>query len=274
MDKYAVLGNPVNHSRSPAIHAMFRDETGQDMEYGTLFCPLGSFRETADSFRSGGGRGLNITVPFKEDAFRYADTLTERAKTAGAVNTLRFNDDGTVRGDNTDGAGFIADLKRLKWPVSGKRVLVMGAGGAARGILMPLQEERPLMLFLANRTVSRAEALAREFPKIVAGSYEDLASLGSFDLVINATSGSLSGTVPPLPDDIFAPGARAYDLMYTPSGMTVFLEWALSHGCCQVSDGLGMLVGQAGESFRLWRGVSPDSERVLKALREMLRAEA
>ena len=155
------------------------------MEYGTLFCPLGSFRETADSFRSGGGRGLNITVPFKEDAFRYADTLTERAKTAGAVNTLRFNDDGTVLGDNTDGAGFIADLKRLKWPVSGKRVLVMGAGGAARGILMPLQEERPLMLFLANRTVSRAEALAREFPKIVAGSYEDLASRGSFDLVIN-----------------------------------------------------------------------------------------
>lgn len=273
MDKYAVLGNPVNHSRSPAIHAMFRDETGQEMEYGTLLCPLGSFGETVDGFRSGGGKGLNITVPFKEDAFRYADILTDRAKTAGAVNILRFNDDGTVLGDNTDGAGFIADLKRLKWPVSGKRVLVMGAGGAARGILKPLLEENPASLFLANRTLARAQALAQEFPETVAGSYEDLVSRGTFDLVINATSGSLSGAVPPLPESVFAAGARAYDLMYTPSGMTVFLEWALSHGCSHVSDGLGMLVGQAGESFLLWRGVSPDPERVLKALREMLRAE-
>ena len=272
MDKYAVLGNPIKHSRSPAIHAMFRDETSQDMEYGALLCPLGEFAGTVDRFRAEGGKGLNITVPFKEDAFRYADILTDRARTAGAVNTLRFNDDDTVLGDNTDGAGFIADLNRLGCLVSGKRVLVMGAGGAARGILKPLLDEKPAYLFVANRTVAKALALADLFPGIRAGSYEDLNREGPFDILVNATSGSLSGAVPPLPDNIMADNAWAYDLMYTSTGRTVFLDWAQEHGAGNVSDGLGMLVGQAQESFRLWRGVSPDPERVLKALREMLKA--
>ncbi|MBQ3775441.1 MAG: shikimate dehydrogenase [Ruminobacter sp.] len=270
MDKYAVLGNPINHSRSPFIHTMFAETTLQNMEYGRLLCPLDDFKNTVDNFRREGGKGLNVTVPFKEQAYAYADTLTDRASKAGAVNTIKFCDDGTVVGDNTDGAGFIYDIKRLGWNFAGKRILILGAGGAARGIIGPILDESPEEILLVNRTLEKAQLIQKNFSQLKVATYESLTGDDiSYDVIINATSLSLSGQLPQMNDSLYK-GALVYDLMYGKTDTTVFTEYAKEHGATQVSDGLGMLVGQAALSFNLWRGVSPDPAPVLKALREIL----
>lgn len=264
-DRYAVVGNPVAHSKSPEIHAEFARQTGQDMVYDRLLAPLDAFVETVEAFRKAGGRGLNVTVPFKEEAFRYAVRRTPRAEAAGAVNTLKF-DGGEILGDNTDGAGLVRDLTvNLQQTLAGKRILLMGAGGAARGVIGPLLAENPAALVLANRTVDRAQRLAELFAnKITASSYEALAGQG-FDLVINATAASLKGELPPLPEALLNPGALAYDMMY--GADTPFLAWARRHGAARVADGLGMLVEQAAESFFLWRGVRPATAPVIARLK-------
>lgn len=265
-DRYAVVGNPVTHSKSPLIHAEFARQTGQDMVYDKLTAPLDGFPATVETFRRAGGKGLNVTVPFKEEAFRYAARRTARAELAGAVNTLKF-DGGEILGDNTDGAGLVRDLiVNLKRTLAGRRILLMGAGGAARGVIGPLLEERPAVLVVANRTVARAERLAELFGgRIAAVSYAALDGQ-RFDIVVNATAASLKGELPPLPDGLFLAGALAYDMMYGTE--TTFMAWARRHGAAQVADGLGMLVEQAAESFFLWRGVRPDTGPVMRMLRD------
>lgn len=264
-DRYAVVGNPIAHSKSPLIHAEFARQTNQDMAYERLLAPLDGFADTVEAFRQAGGKGANVTVPFKEQAFRYATRKTPRAEAAGAVNTLKFDADGAL-GDNTDGAGLVRDLTaNLNQALSGKRILLMGAGGAARGVIGPLLAEHPAALVLANRTLEKAEQLAELFGgKFAAVSFEALAGL-RFDVVINATAASLKGELPPLPDALFNPGALAYDMMY--GAETPFMAWARRHDAAKISDGLGMLVEQAAESFSLWRGVRPDTTPVIRLLR-------
>jgi shikimate dehydrogenase len=265
-DRYAVIGNPVAHSKSPEIHAAFARATGQDLEYGRVLAPRGEFAVTANRFGTAGGKGLNVTVPFKEEAFRFADTLSERACAAGAVNTLRF-DPGRVFGDNTDGTGLVRDITRnLGESLAGKSVLLLGAGGAARGVIAPLLAERPASFVIVNRTQEKAEALAAQFgPEVRACTY---AALGGsrFDLVINATSASLENGVPPIPEGVFAPGGLAYDLAYG-RGETRFLDLARAEGAGRLADGLGMLIEQAAESFLVWRGIRPPTGAALSALR-------
>ncbi len=264
-DKYAVVGNPVAHSKSPLIHAEFARQTGQDMVYDKLLAPLDGFVETVDAFRRTGGKGLNVTVPFKEEAFRYATMKTARAEAAGAVNTLKF-ENGEIIGDNTDGTGLVRDLTaNLKQDLSGKRILLMGAGGAARGAIAPLLAGQPAALVLANRTLAKAQQLAELFNgEIDAVTFADLSGQ-CFDIVINATAASLKGELPPLPDNLFNPGALAYDMMYGTE--TPFMAWSEAHGAWAVSDGLGMLVEQAAESFYLWRGAHPNTGLVIQKLR-------
>jgi shikimate dehydrogenase len=273
-DRYAVFGNPIEHSRSPEIHALFAAQTGQAMSYGRECVPRDGFAEAADAFFAGGGRGLNVTVPFKEDAWRYAARLTERARRAGAVNTLMLAEGGAVLGDTTDGAGLVRDIRgNLAWPVPAVRVLVLGAGGAVRGVLQPLLESVPASLTIANRTPARALALAEAFSDLgtVIGCGFDALPGQVFDLVINGTSASLAGDLPPLPDTLLAEGARCYDMMYAREP-TVFMAWASSHGAGAVADGLGMLVEQAAESFHLWRGVRPDTKPVIARVRQSLQS--
>ena len=266
-DQYAVIGNPVAHSKSPLIHAEFARQTGQDLVYGQLLAPKDAFVATANAFRAGGGRGLNVTLPFKGEAFRFAAFLSERASAAQAVNTLKF-DRGVIFGDNTDGAGLVNDLLRNhSCDIAGRRILLLGAGGAARGVIEPLLQQQPAKLVLANRTLNKARRLAQSFSSAFeAGTYAMLAG-GQFDLVVNATSASLTGELPPLPPGVFARGALAYDMMYG-KGETPFLAFARSEGAAQLADGLGMLVEQAAESFFVWRGLRPDSAPVLKLLRQ------
>jgi len=267
-DQYAVIGNPVAHSKSPLIHAEFARQTGQDLVYGRLLAPRDAFAATANAFRASGGRGLNVTLPFKGEAFRYATFVSERASAAQAVNTLKF-ERGVIFGDNTDGDGLVCDLVRnLAFAVNGQRILLLGAGGAARGVIGPLLQQQPAQLVLANRTLDKALRLAQSFGgALEAGSYAALAGR-QFDLVINATSASLAGELPPLPPDVFARGALAYDMMYG-TGETPFLAFARGAGAARLADGLGMLVEQAAESFFIWRGLRPDSASVLKQLRQM-----
>ena len=266
-DRYAVFGNPISHSQSPRIHALFAAQTGQAMSYEALLAPLDGFAASIQAFISAGGRGANVTVPFKEEAFRLATTLTPRAKAAGAVNTLSFAD-GAIHGDNTDGAGLVRDLTHNQGvDLAGKRLLLLGAGGAARGVILPLLEARPAALTLANRTEEKAFRLALEF----AGKTDTLpeacgfAQLAgqTFDVVINATSTGLSDTPLPLPPHLFAPHAVAYDMVY--GRETPFMKQARTAGC-RVADGLGMLVEQAAEAFFLWRGMRPQTGPVLAAL--------
>jgi shikimate dehydrogenase len=267
-DRYAVVGNPVAHSLSPRIHQAFAQQTSQDMEYGLILAPIGGFASTVELFRAEGGRGLNVTVPFKLDAFDFATRLTERAQSAGAVNTLKFERD-FVLGDNTDGAGLIADVARLGVPIAGKRVLLMGAGGAARGVMLPLLDQTPALLAIANRTVDKAMALASQWSArgaVRGGSYADFSD-ERFDIIVNATSASLHGEVPPLSDRTFASATLAYDMVYGERA-TPFLAAAKSHGTPIRVDGLGMLVEQAAESFQLWRGVRPNTAAVTAMLRE------
>ncbi len=263
-DRYAVIGNPVAHSKSPWIHAEFARATGQDIEYGRLEASPGRFVASVKDFRRAGGRGLNVTLPFKEEAFSYCGGQTSaRASAASAVNTLRFDGE-SVFGDNTDGIGLVTDLERnLAQTLAGKRVLLLGAGGAARGVLQPLLERAPASLTIANRTVRRAKALADLFDAVTGGGYRELAGQ-SFDLVINATSAGLANAVPPLPPGVFAPGALAYDLVYGRD--TPFLAMARAAGAA-TQDGSGMLVEQAAESFLVWRGLRPETAPVLAALR-------
>ncbi len=261
-DRYAVFGNPVAHSQSPRIHALFAAQTGQDMSYEARLAPLDGFAAAVHAFAAAGGKGANVTVPFKEEAFRLATELTPRARAAGAVNTLSFVD-GVLAGDNTDGAGLVRDLKaNLGCGLAGQRILLLGAGGAARGVILPLLEEHPVSLTIANRTAEKAARLAAVF-KVEGGGFDRLAGR-SFDLVINATSAGLAAAALPLPATIFAPGSLAYEMLY--GRATPFMAQARAAGC-RVADGLGMLVEQAAEAFHVWRGVRPATAPVLVALK-------
>ncbi len=268
-DQYAVFGNPIRHSKSPEIHAAFAEQSQQDMVYRTHLIEEGLFEESARRFFANGGKGLNITVPCKVDAFRFADTLSDRARRAGAVNTLALQEDGTIYGDNTDGAGIVRDmLENLDWVVSDKRVLILGAGGAVRGILGPLLARKPSHVVVANRTVAKARDLAREFAElgdVRACSYEGLAG-SQFDIVINGTSASMSGELPPLPPQLLSDTACCYDMMYA-ANPTPFMHWAAGEAAWAVSDGLGMLVEQAAESFCIWRGIRPETGPVIERIR-------
>lgn len=270
-DRYAVIGNPVAHSQSPAIHAEFARQTGQDMTYDRLLAPLDAFAATARRFFDEGGMGLNVTVPFKHDAWRMVDAHAGVALNAEAVNTIR-RVGSDLTGYNTDGTGLVTDLERnLGFPVAGKRILLMGAGGAARGVMHPLLEKRPERLVVANRSAGNAVSLVNHFARfghltaggIAARSYPDLAGT-RYDLVINATSAGLQGEMPELPAGIFAPDALAYDMVY--GRVTPFLVHARQQGARAV-DGLGMLIEQAAESFFIWRGVRPRTAPVIEKLR-------
>ncbi|QHE94096.1 shikimate dehydrogenase [Pandoraea fibrosis] len=277
-DRYAVIGHPVEHSQSPFIHAEFARETGQHLTYERLLAPLDAFAATVSAFIGHGARGANVTVPFKLEAHALADRLTERAQAAGAVNTLVFDAQG-VTGDNTDGVGLVRDIEGpLGVSLKGRRVLLLGAGGASRGAMLPLIEAQPAALFVANRTAARADELVARFTS--AAQRHDVALAGggwdatpaAFDVVINATAGSLQGDVPPLPKGVYAPGSLAYDMMYG-AQPTVFMTHALSAGAARAADGLGMLVEQAAEAFAVWRGVRPSTETVRAALRARLAAK-
>jgi shikimate dehydrogenase len=268
-DRYAVVGNPIAHSKSPLIHAAFARQTGQDLVYDRLLAPLDGFTVTVERFAAEGGRGLNVTLPFKQEAFALAREVSERARIAGAVNTLRRDADGWY-GDNTDGAGLMRDLTdNLGVRIEDRDVVVLGAGGATRGIIVPLLARRPRTLTIANRTVNRAVALAAEFAvhgEVRAASAAALEGR-AFDLAIHATSAdTTAGERFVWPASIFAPGAFAYDLAYADEP-TAFLRFAREHGVRAFADGLGMLVEQAAESFAVWRGVRPDTRSVLALLR-------
>ena len=277
-DLYAVMGNPINHSKSPQIHTEFAEQTEQNLVYSAIQVPLDSFVAEVDKFFKN-GKGLNITVPFKEQAWQYADSYSSRALRAGAVNTLIKKEDGSVHADNTDGVGMVRDIAvNHQTPMKNKRILVLGAGGAVRGILEPVLEEKPAKLVIANRTVEKAQALAEDFQGIsevteLSGcGFADLAELCKilpFDLIINGTSASLSGDLPPLPDSIVGIETVCYDMMYG-AHTTVFNQWATGLNAAKTIDGLGMLVEQAAESFTLWRGVRPDTQSVIAGIREKL----
>jgi shikimate dehydrogenase len=262
-DRYAVVGNPIGHSKSPRIHALFAAQTGQNMTYEALLAPLDGFAATVCNFVAAGGRGMNVTVPFKEEAFRLATHLSERARAAGAVNTLSFAGS-EILGDNTDGAGLVRDITgNMGRTIAGKRVLLLGAGGAARGVILPMLAEQPTALAIANRTVDTARGLATDFPGTTGGGFEALAGQ-SFDLVINATSAGLEDTELPLPAGLFASGCLAYDMVYGKT--TPFLRQAAAAGAT-TTDGLGMLVEQAAEAFLVWRGLRPATQAILEELR-------
>lgn len=264
-DRYAVIGHPVAHSRSPWIHAEFARATGQDIEYRRIEAPLDGFARTVDEFRAAGGSGANVTLPFKDQAFLYCrGEVSARARAAQAVNTLTF-EGGGVRGENTDGVGLLRDITvNLGRAVAGKLVLLMGAGGAAQGVLGPLLAAGPQRLVIANRTAAKARALAQRVGAAAGLGYDELGG-ASFDLLVNATSAGLAGEAPLLPAGVFAPGALGYDMVYGRD--TPFLAAARAAGA-EACDGTGMLVEQAAESFLLWRGLRPDTAPVIAALRQ------
>lgn len=269
-DLYCVFGNPVSHSKSPAIHAAFAAQTAQDISYERRLAPLDGFADAVRQFIAMGGKGANVTVPFKLDACALADSLTPRARAAGAVNTLSFKG-GAIAGDNTDGAGLLRDIEHNAGvALEGRRVLLVGAGGAARGVILPLLGGRPAELVIANRTCATAEALALQFTPLAAPGVPvracgfDVLEAG-FDIVINATSASLNGALPPLPPAVFGSHTLALDMMYG-AAPTVFMQFAAGHGA-RVRDGLGMLVEQAAEAFFVWRGVRPETAALLARMR-------
>ena len=267
-ERYAVFGHPIQHSLSPLIHTRFARETQQSLTYGAILAPLDGFQACVAQFQMDGGKGANITVPFKEQAFALCTQRSPRAELAGAVNTFKF-ENGAILGDNTDGAGLVADLTRnLGVDLARKRILLLGAGGAARGVIGPLLEGAPAQLVIANRTTHRALTLAAAFThpdkSDVIGCGLDEANT-AFDLIINATSSSLNGELPALSSQIFKSGALAYDMMYG-KALTPFMQLAQQHGA-RIADGLGMLVEQAAEAFYVWRGVRPDTQAVIASLR-------
>jgi shikimate dehydrogenase len=275
-----VIGHPIAHSRSPDIHARFAAQTGQHLSYERLLAPLDGFRETVRAFRASGGAGCNVTVPFKLEAAALADRLTDRARQAGAVNTLVFGEEG-VLGDNTDGAGLVSDLTgRIGCVLKQARVLVLGAGGAVRGVIGPLLDAGVASLTVANRTAARARALQDDLlPTLPADKAQVLQAgglelaKGRFDLIINGTSAGLNDELPVLPVGLLGQARVALDMVYG-ARPTAFMRLAQAEGCPQVEDGLGMLVGQAAESFYLWRGVRPDAPAVWNALRAQIQADA
>ncbi|MGH1463671.1 MAG: shikimate dehydrogenase [Neptuniibacter sp.] len=271
-DSYAVFGNPIKHSKSPDIHKAFAENTDQDLTYKAVYVPEDSFTDYVSDFLSGSGRGLNITIPFKQEAWELADVLSPRAQLAGAVNTLYRNDAGELCGDNTDGIGMVRDIVRNHGgSIAGKKVLILGAGGAVRGVLQPVLEQEPTKLVIANRTASKAHALAKLVGGLgnVEGCGYDTLPEECFDLVINGTAASLQGEVPPIPESVLAEGAWCYDMMYS-AEPTAFCQWASKNGAEKVMDGLGMLVEQAAASFQIWRGVEPDSQAVIGKMRSSL----
>ena len=270
VDKYAVIGNPIGHSKSPLIHALFAQQTKQDLIYSAMSCEPAEFINTAREFLIKEGKGLNVTVPFKLDAFALADQHTEWAKRAGAVNTV-WCEQKSIIADNTDGVGLIRDIKdHQHWDIKDKRVLILGAGGAVRGVLSPLLAENPTSIIIANRTSEKALQLANEFADlgvITGSSYTALE--GSFDLIINGTSASLSGDVPPLSAALFHKNSACYDMMYGKT-LTPFLEFVKTQGIDKLADGLGMLVEQAAEAFFIWRGIRPQTSPIIQVVRQKL----
>ncbi|WP_439134309.1 shikimate dehydrogenase [Pseudomaricurvus sp.] len=274
MDQYRVFGNPIAQSKSPQIHQQFAEQTGESLTYEKQLVDVEGFSAAAKQFFADGGKGLNITVPFKLDAFEFATQLTERAQNAGAVNTLKVLEEGSILGDNTDGQGLVSDMvDNLGWSLEGKNILVLGAGGAVRGVLQPLLEQSPARVVIANRTIAKALTLVREFKrygKVQACGFVDL-NEQQFDVVINGTSASLSGDLPPLPDMLLGEDAVCYDMMYG-AEPTVFMQWAKQQGAKDIADGLGMLVGQAAEAFYVWRGVKPQVKPVITSLRKQMQS--
>lgn len=273
MDKYVVFGNPISHSKSPLIHGLLAEQTKQNIEYGYIEAETDKFTEAVHAFRASGGKGCNVTSPFKDEAFQLADHHTEGALLAETANTLIFNDDGTISAETTDGAGFLLDLQNNNAPLTGKRILLIGAGGAAKGVIKPLLESNPALLSICNRTVEKADALVERFSAfgnvdaITAVELENLTT--PYDLIINSTSASLHGQLPPVPDNIFSGASFVYDMAYA-NEPTIFINWAKEHNVETVIDGLGMLVGQAAESFEIWRKVKTDIPPVLAAVRKTL----
>jgi shikimate dehydrogenase len=272
-DRYCVIGNPIAHSRSPDIHPRFGAQAGHDIVYERCLAPVDGFAATVQGLVAAGYKGANVTVPFKVQAFELATRLSDRARAAGAVNTLAFRD-GEIYGDNTDGPGMVADIVRNAGvSLAGKRVLLLGAGGAVRGVVLPILLEHPGSIVIANRTRATADALVAHFAghverpgQLSACNFEDIAA--PFDVVINGTSASMSGTLPPVPAAAFSPGTLAFDMMYG-NKPSPFMEFAAAHGAT-VRDGLGMLVEQAAEAFAVWRGVRPETAAILEEMRTKL----
>lgn len=271
VDDYAVMGNPIAHSKSPSIHTHFAEQTQQSILYTAIHVDLGGFKQAVGNFVATGGKGLNVTVPFKQEAWELVTERSERAERAGAVNTIKV-EDGKFFGDNTDGIGLVNDLTiNHSIALRGKNILLMGAGGAARCVLIPLLKQNPSTLFIANRTPDKAKDLTDDFKDvghINGGGYDAIEDL-KFDIVINATAASLQGDLPPLPDTLLNNNASCYDMMYS-AKPTPFMQWATKHKAENVLDGLGMLVEQAAESFNIWRGVKPETQVVIKKLRKEL----
>ncbi len=270
-DLYAVVGNPVSHSKSPRIHSLFASQTGEQLEYTAIQAPENDFAGTVTGFFRRGGKGLNVTVPFKEQAWKLADQRTERAELAGAANTLHLGSEGLLTADNTDGKGLVTDLTvNHGISLAGKRILMLGAGGAVRGVLGPILAEKPAALVIANRTVAKAEGLVALFRKVAGQARLEACGFEqpteAFDIIINGTSASLKGDLPPVSANVIGADTVVYDMMYSLQ-TTTFNQWALDQGASRVYDGLGMLVEQAAESFRIWRGVSPETRPVIDELR-------
>lgn len=266
MDQYRVFGNPIKHSRSPYIHQAFAKETAQELTYQTQLVELDAFEQDIKAFAQSGGKGGNVTVPFKEQALALCDQVSKRAALAGAVNTLSFRD-GKILGDNTDGIGLVKDLLDNQVTLSGSRILLVGAGGAAKGVVLPLLEQEPQQLVIANRTLSKAEQICQQVSdnRLSCCTFEQTTDY-DFDVIINATSASLDGRLPAIPEAVIAGAGVCYDMVYGKE-LTPFLVWAKAAGAEKVIDGLGMLVAQAAESFNIWRGVMPSTDEILCQLR-------
>ena len=270
-DCYAVVGNPVSHSLSPQIHAQFATQTNQLIQYQAIEIAEDNFEQGLFDLQQQNFKGINVTVPFKRKAWELSDELSPRARDAGAVNTLIFQEDGNISGDNTDGVGLTRDLARnLRILMRQRKILILGAGGAVRGVLGPILAQGPRNLTIANRSLDKAEDLAADFSglgKIDVSAYPDLGR-EHFDLIINATAAGLSDEVPPIPDGVLGANSVCYDMMYKLDKTTAFVDWALSRGAVDAHDGLGMLVEQAAESFFIWRGIRVDTAEVLESLRQ------
>ena len=270
-DRYAVIGSPVKHSLSPQIHSAFALQTDSNISYETIELSEHIFEFQLNELRRLGFKGLNVTVPFKQKCWEYCDVRSPRAEDAGAVNTLIFNKDGTISGDNTDGVGLTRDLLNNKRAlIKHRKILILGAGGAVRGVLGPVLVNGPESITIANRTVEKAEKLAEKFEEMGdtrACSYDDLGS-EKFDLIINGTSAGLRNEVPPIPDEILGVNSICYDMMYNIKEATAFVNWAQNRGASLAIDGLGMLVEQAAESFFIWRGIAVDTAPVITVLRQ------
>ena len=272
IDRYAVFGNPVAHSKSPEIHTLFAQQTKQSLFYTAELAEIGHFDQAVKHFIQNNGKGLNVTVPFKENAWQYATEHSERARRAGAVNTLMVRPDGNLYGDTTDGVGLVRDLiQNHNIQIKTKDILIIGAGGAVRGVLEAILEQQPASLLIANRTKQKAVQLAKDFSDLgnISGCGLNEVDGSDFDIVINGTSASLQGDLPPLPESIFRKNSCSYDMMYAAQA-TPFMQWSSNNGATTVLDGLGMLVEQAAESFYLWRNVRPETKPVIQHIRNLL----